>query len=198
MLVKQHEWRAGGKRIGHRPFAADLPAQQPRQLIGALADQLGIGELQHLPGAVGRCTAAALAPLEHAQSDTDASAPPESCTRTRLQRSIPAARRPGRQIVERLADDRRRQRQSRRARSSSPSSERQIATGPGQGSANTATRDAAPAAPRPSVGRSSSSACAGPSGGRQRRRRGGAARERQVEHIGIDRARPHARDARCR
>ena len=66
MLVEHDERRAGRQRIGDRAFAAELAAQQARQLIGALARERRIGELEDFPRAVGTLQGRGVGAAEHA------------------------------------------------------------------------------------------------------------------------------------
>ena len=102
LLVKQHERSTGGEWRADGVLAAKLAAQQPRELIGALADEHGVGELQDLPGAVRPLHRRGIRAAEHAQIGRGrerAAVEFDACGCD----LVPAARRPRRQIVQRLA-----------------------------------------------------------------------------------------------
>ena len=106
MAVEQHERRARGQRRSHRPFAAGLAAQEARERIGVFRHQFGIGELDHLPGAVGalhRCGIGA------GEQRAVGNGRQRAAVKLHAEiRVMETRRRPRRQIVERLADTRRR------------------------------------------------------------------------------------------
>ena len=180
---------AAGSGVAHRPFAAGLAAQQARQCICAIARELGIGELDHLPGAVGALHRRGIGAGEHRVVGHRGQ---RAAVKQHAHAGVmPARGRPGGEIVERLADRRSARRLSPRAGSSRRRSSVHTASVPGQGSANTASRASTGGCSDGSVGRSSTCACTGPmaGGAAGARRRGGASAS--VEHFRIDRERAH-------
>lgn len=63
--VEQHEIRAGWGARRHGLFGAALAAQEAGQPVAARPDQLGVGELQYLPGAACRLHRGAIAARQY-------------------------------------------------------------------------------------------------------------------------------------